>query len=86
MPKLNYKRIPVITTTQLKKAFERNGFKTDEDNHKHIILINELGQKLLLRKGNKEYTKFVLLDIIKQFAKHKGITDEEALVLLFGKK
>jgi hypothetical protein len=54
VPKLNYRNIPVITTTQLRKAIERNGDMADKDNHKHIILINELGQKLLLRKGNKE--------------------------------
>lgn len=86
MASINYKKIPVITTTQLRKAFEKNGYKTDESNHKHIKFINEQGHEFILRKGNKDYTKFVIKEIIQRFAKAKGLREEEALKLLFGKK
>ena len=83
---LNFKKIPVVTTTELRKAFEKQGFLQDEDNHKHIKMINKEGHEFILVKGNKTYTKAVIRDIVFKFAEHKGITPEEALKLLLGKK
>lgn len=83
---LNFKKIPAATTVEIRKALEKNGFKADETNHKHIKLLNEKRQELILIKGNKEVRKDTLRFLIKQFAEHKGITPEEALKLLFEKK
>ena len=54
---LNFKKMPAATTIEIRKALEKNGFKADETNHKHIKLVNEKGKELILIKGNKSIRK-----------------------------
>ena len=77
---INYNgKLPGFNTTEVKRVFEKLGFKSDESNHKHIKLIDSKGKEVILIKGNKDINPYLLKQIIKEVSEKLEITKEEVI-------
>jgi len=72
-------KLPGFNTTEVKRVFNKLGFKSDESNHKHIKLIDSKGREIILIKGNKDINPYLLKQIIKEVAEKLDITKEEVI-------
>ena len=72
-------KLPGFNTTEVKRVFNKLGFKHSEGNQKHIKYVDSKGREVILIKGNKDINPYLLKQIIKEVSEKLGITKEELI-------